>query len=383
MMDEVSIKIENLPHEFSPISLHNDDDSVIDSKELTKLNSFRSMRSNSPLTMSENSSSDSDNEELRLIRKDRFRSQIQDQFVKKSFTQIEQSLAKYYECDNKYYGKLDILITFMKGQKTLFMQSTFITQKKMYLLMIPVIFFSAAMAIFAPIIQEYSWSGALISALNVLVTFFVSLINYMKFESRSEKYFQLANHYDRLETSLEMASNKIAYIEDSHEKNGLVLQKLNEIELNMNDLKEVYDVLLPQEMSRIFPILCNINIFSLIKKLESYRRVLIYKFKDIKNEIGYILHKWKNDKGELSDIDQMKEKDRLFFLYDIKERLKDELLDFVNVYQYVDEAFTREIKNSGEHCNIWSIYCRGPLKTKKEDIKPVLQHYFAFLFNDS
>jgi len=260
------------------------------------------------------------------------------------------------------------------------MQSTFITQKKMYLLMIPVIFFSAAMAIFAPIIQEYSWSGALISALNVIVTFFVSLINYMKFESRAEKYFQLANHYDRLETSLEMASNKIAYIEDSHEKNAMVLQKLGEIELNMNDLKEVYDVLLPEEMSRIFPILCNINIFSLIKKLESYRRVLIYKFKDIKNEIGYILHKWKNDKGELSEMDLAKEKDRLFFLYDIKERLKDELLEFVNVYQYVDEAFAREIKNSVEHCNLWSIYCRGPMKTKKEDIKPVLQHHFAFLF---
>jgi len=384
MMDEVSIKIENLPDELSPISLHDDyEEPVIEQKELTKLSSFRSIRSNSPLTMSDNSSSDGDNEELRLIRKDRFRSQIHDQFVRKSFNQIEQSLAKYYECDNKYYGKLDILITFMKGQKTLFMQSTFITQKKMYLLMIPVLFFSAAMAIFAPIIQEYSWSGALISALNVLVTFFVSLINYMKFESRAEKYFQLANHYDRLETSLEMASNKIAYIECSNEKNELVLQKLNEIELNMNDLKEVYDVLLPEEMSRIFPILCNINIFSLIKKLESYRRVLIYKFKDIKNEIGYILHKWKNDKGQLSDIDQTKEKDRLFFLYDIKERLKDELLEFVNVYQYVDEAFTREIKNSGEHSNMWSIYCRRPRKTKREDIKPILQHYFAFLFNDS
>ena len=235
-MDEVSIKIENLPDELSPISLHDDNDVPhIEPHDIVKLNSFRSIRSNSPLTMSENSSSDSDNEELRLIRKDRFRNQIQDQFIKKSFTQIEQSLAKYYECDNKYYGKLDILITFMKGQKTLFMQSTFITQKKMYLLMIPVIFFSAAMAIFAPIIQEYSWSGALISALNVIVTFFVSLINYMKFESRAEKYFQLANHYDRLETSLEMASNKIAYIEDSHEKNAMVLQKLGEIELNMND----------------------------------------------------------------------------------------------------------------------------------------------------
>jgi len=376
-MDEVSIKIENLSDEFSPISLHDDELPIV------QLNSFRSMHSNSPLTMSENSSSDSENEELRIIRKDRFRSQIQEQFVKKSFTQIEQSLAKYYECDNKYYGKLDVLITFMKGQKTLFMQSTFLTQKKMYLLMVPVIFLSAAMAIFAPVIQEYSWSGAFISALNVIVTFFVSLINYMKYESRAEKYLQLASQYDRLETSLEMASNKISYIEGSHQKNALVLQKLNEIETNMSDLKEIYNVLLPEEMSRVFPILCNINIFSLIKKLESYRRVLIYKFKDIKNEIGYILHKWKNDKGELSDFDQAKEKERLFFLYDIKERLKNELLEFVNIYQYVDEAFTKEIKNFGENNSMWSIYCCGSVKTKKDDIKPILQQYFTFVFKDT
>lgn len=377
-MDEISIRIENLPQEFSIISLHDehDDCSIIDLKELSKINSFHSVGSNSPLTMSENSSSDSDNEELRLIRKDRFRNQIQEQFVKKSFTQIEQSLSKYYQCDNKYYGKLDVLITFMKGQKTLFMQSNFITQKKLYLLMIPVLFFSAAMAILAPVIQEYGWSGALISALNVLVTFFVSILNYLKLESRAEKYLQLASQYDRLETSLEMASNKISNIEGSDEKNALVLQKLGEIEFNMNELKEIYHILLPEELVRIFPILCNINIFSLIKKLESHRRVLIYKFKDIKNEIGYILHKWKNDKGELTDHEHVKEKDRLFFLYDIKEKIKNELLEFVTIYQYVDEVFTNEIKNAGQTLSLWSLYCKGPRKIKKEEIKPILQHYF-------
>jgi hypothetical protein len=384
MIDEISIKIENLPDELNPISLHdNDDEENNEHKELTKTNYYNSIRSNSPLTTSENSSSDSENDELRLIRKERFRNQIQDQFIKKSFTQIEQSLSKYYQSDIKYYDKLDILITFMKGQKTLYTKSAFLTQKKLYLLMLPVLFFSAAMAIFAPIIQEYNWSGGLISGLNVLITFFVSMINYMKYESRAENYSQLANHYDRIEMSLEMASNKISYIDDTSEKNTLVLEKLKEIEININELKDVYDILLPEEVVRFFPIICNINIFSLIKKMESYRRVLIYKFKDIKNEIGYILHKWKNDTrvGEsLTDLDEKKERERLLFLYDIKEKVKDELLDFVNIYQYIDEVFSKEIKIANDNHGWYSLYC-VPLKLiKKEDVHPVLHRYFSFIF---
>ena len=422
-MDEISIRIENIPVEANPISINDGDDDydIFEPMQLSlsaprkqyppgtqkNYNSFSSRnpitekgkeleypegagggkgepgvpptpRNNSPITISDNSSSDSDSqdEELRIIRKDRIRNQIQNQFVKKNFGQIEDSLAKYYQCDAKSYDKLDILITFMKGQKTLFMQSNFITQKKVYMMMLPVLFFSAAMAIFAPIIQEYSWSGGLISGLNVIVTFLVSMMNYMRYESRADKYLQLANHFDRMEMSLEMASNKIAYIEDKGEKNALVLNKLKEIEINMNELKEIYDILLPPEIILRFPIICNINIFSLIKKMESYRRVLIYKFKDVKNEIGYIIHKWKTDKGEVVLGEQQKEKDRLLFLYEIKEKIKGELLEFVNIYQYVDELFSKEIKVSGD---VRWYFCSSARRIKKEDVHPVLQRYFAFI----
>jgi hypothetical protein len=381
-MDEISIRIENIPtSELSPISL-NDSDGYNDVYESPAQYS-NIVRTNSPLTISDNGSSDSDsndNEELRLIRKDRFRNQIDNQFKKKNFIQIEQSLAKYYQSDSKYYDKIDILITFMKGQKTLYTKSAFVTQKKVYLLMLPVLFFSAAMAIFSPIVQEYSWSGGLISGLNVLITFFVSMMNYMKYESRAENYSQLASHYDRIEMSLEMASNKISYIEDVAEKNALVLEKLKEIEININELKDIYDLLLPEEVVRLFPIIYNINIFSLIKKMESYRRVLIYKFKDIKNEIAYILHKWKNETrdGSASNLlDQQKERERILFLYDIKEKVKDELLEFVNIYQYVDEVFSKEIKIANDNRGF---YCRSWPRIKKEDIQPVLHRYFSFLF---
>jgi len=370
-MDEVSIRIENLPNELHPISLQENEEEVSFSTNAKNIQ----VRGGSPLTISENGSSDSDSndEELRIIRKDRIRNQVQDQFVKKSMVQIEQSLVKYYQSDSKYYDKLDVLITYMKGQKALFMRSTFVTQKKMYMLMIPVLFFSAAMAVFAPMIQTYSWSGAFISALNVIITFFVSLMNYMKYESRAENYYLLANQYDRLEMMLDMASNKIAYIKDSSEKNALVLAKLNEVEISMNELKDMYNVLIPEEIVQLFPIICNTNIFSLIKKMEAYRRVLIYKFKDVKNEIGYILHKWKNGNEDTLSLDPTKEKDRLFFLYEIKEKIKDELLEFVNVYQHVDELFSKEIKIGTENGGFFGRH----KKITVSDIHPLLRRYFS------
>jgi hypothetical protein len=374
-MDEISIRIENLPQDESPISLN---DVYSGSPNVF----FKYKTSDSPITISENGSdSDSnDDTEYRMIREDRIRNQIDTQFKKKKFIDIEQSLTKYYEFENKYYDKLDILITFMKGQKTLFMQSYFLTQKKLYSFMLPVVFISAAMAIFAPIIQEYSWSGGLISGLNVIVTFFVSMMNYMQYESRAEKYLQLANHHDRLEMSLEMTSNKVIYIIDNKEKNNIVLEKLKEIEINMNELKDIYDVPLPQEITQLYPIICNVNIFSLIKKMETYRRVLIFKFRDVKNEINYILHKWKNNTEDISSGE--KEKERLFFLYDIKEKIKTELMDCVNIYQYVDEMFSKDIKIASEHHGFVYLYIMRPRKVKKEDIHPLLQRYFSFIFED-
>jgi hypothetical protein len=376
-MDEVSIRIENLPEGTDMISLH----------ENPEFLPLRYHGSNSPLTISENGSdNDSSNSdhEYQMIRENRIRNQIDSQFKKKRFVEIENSLSKYYDSENKYYDKIDILITFMKGQKTLFMQANFITQKKMYCFMLPVLFISAAMAIFAPIVQQYSWSGGVISGLNVLVTFFVSMIKYMKYESRADNYMLLANQYDRLEMSLEMTSNKVIYIEDEKEKNDIVLEKLNEIEISINELKELYDILIPEELIRHYPILCNVNVFSLIKKMETHRRVLIFKFRDVKNEIRYILYKWKNQNDDdVVSGEQEKEKGRLFFLYDVKEKIKAELLECSNIYQYVDEMFSKDIKLGGDNLSFLSLYCKSARKIKKEDIHPILQNYFKFIFEDA
>jgi hypothetical protein len=116
MFDDENIQ-QNIIHSNSPITISEDDNSEVKNEYYNENNS----ESNSEYY------SGSDDEYLRTIRKDRIKNQVSlykySSFKKKDYNEIENSLCKYYDNDNKYSSKLDILITFLKGQKNIFLQS--------------------------------------------------------------------------------------------------------------------------------------------------------------------------------------------------------------------------------------------------------------------
>ncbi len=98
--------------------------------------------SDSPLTLSYDNS---DNEE--------------ENFKELSTQQIEQSLDKYYDdSENKFSSELDVMITFMKGQKNLYIQSYFVSRRKLNLLMIPAILISTILTFFTPLFPNCQYS---------------------------------------------------------------------------------------------------------------------------------------------------------------------------------------------------------------------------------
>lgn len=163
----------------------------------------------------------------------------------------------------------------------------------------------------------------------------------MQFEVYADKYNHIAEQYEKILYSLEMANSKIIFILDETEKNKFILDKLEDFEIRINEIKSTYNVIIPTVVANLFPIIHNINIFSLIKKLELHKRYLIHKFKNIKNEIQYILFKWK--KNDTNNIEQQKEKNRLLFLYDVKNKIKNELNEHKNAYDIINEIFIKEI----------------------------------------
>ena len=126
--------------------------------------------------------------------------------------------------------------------------------------------------------------------------------------------------------------------------------------------------------------------------MENYKKTLIHKFKDVKNEIRYILYKWK--KETVSTIEnsdkilnhenpnKLKEKNRLIFLYQIKENIKNELLESKKIYDYVEDIFIREIKNAEYNNHLWC-WCFWNKKTIHNDTIPaILNKHFHFIFED-
>jgi len=272
-------------------------------------------------------------------------------YRKITFEEIERSLSKYYDKNNKYSNQVDILISFMRGQKHLYRQSNYITQMKLYAITITALSLTSFITVITPFIRESYWSIAVISGGNAIATVLITILNYLRFESACNTYTFLANHYEQYEHTLELTNNKLMFMENEGEQNKIVLEKIREVEFKMGETRELCPIVIPEEVKRAFPVIANTNIFSLIKKMDMQRKLLVIKFKDIKNEIRYILHKWETNPS--SSTQKIHEKTRLLYLMEMKDKIKTELIEFKDGYSQIDSLFSREIKyaiNRGFGC---------------------------------
>jgi len=342
-------------------------------------------QSNSPITMSYCGSNDSDsdgnsNSDSENLNENHFT------YKSSKYHEIEKLVDKYYDNldDSKSNSELDILTTYIKGQKHLYIQSKNFTQSKLNCLTFPSLFLTAFITVIAPFIECQHWSTATISGINAIITLCISLLNYLKLESAVENYTSIAHNYDKLETSLELTNNRISFLEKEKERSKLVITKLNEIEKRICEIKESGQILIPNEVKNVFPIICHINIFSFIKRVEAYKKTLLMKFKDIKNEIRYISTRLRMNNIVNDDI--LKYQSRMNFLNEIKEKIKQDFMDHKNVYNDIDEIFSKEIKlaeqkNKGMGCFLYSLSAK-----KKESyygINPVIDKYFHVIFEDT
>jgi hypothetical protein len=369
-------------HKFSSISYD-----IMDSPDY--------FTSNSPVSMSNSGSScNSDNENAVIQNENVLKHK---KFKRLTYEEVEKSLNTYYEdIDNNVSSEFDILITYLKGQKNVYIQCKNLTQHKFNCLIIPSIVLSSAVTIFGPFLYKYYWTAIMVSIINAIIASFISLSNYLKLESSVGMYLYLANQYDKLETGLEISSNKLFLMKEEDEQQSLLMNKIKYIENKITDLKESNPILIPELVKAAFPIICHINIFTFIKKIEKYKKHLIIKFKDIKNEMRYILHKWEMRKrgvnigekehgtGEIEhDYKYIHEKNRMEFLNRMKEKIKNELFQYKNTYHQIDEIFTLEIKRAESYSLWWSIFfgCR-PKKINYDWSNPVIDEYLKVILND-
>jgi hypothetical protein len=290
-------------------------------------------RNDSPLTMSDND----DIVNLETNSQESLSIQIYDEFPK----------------NYKYVNELSVFITFLKGQKNMYVYASHITQMKLHILVIISLCITSGITIFAPLTQNDKWTIPSIVILNAFATLCISLSNYWKLETASTLYSHSGKQYEKIETNLEIY-NELNYY---HMKNEGV-KKIYEMENKMKDLIDEKTIEMPTEVKLLYPIMCNVNVFALIKKLNSHNHDSKKEYTKIKNEIALIVKKYGGG-GNL------RVKNRLEYLLNEKEKVKKNLNHYDNAFTYFDEICVRENTHAQMYKNVflWMyLYWNRPAK---------------------
>lgn len=292
-----------------------------------------------------------------------------------SFDEVEKSIEKYYDCDMKYLNEFDLLVTYLNGQKHLFLKGQKLTQTKLNILIVPSLVMSATITLFLPISSHrvFWFTTIFVSLLNATITLLISVVNHYKFESKQELFGHFAKEYENLKNSLEIKNNKLLFI-DKKQQQRYISSQIKKMEKRINAIKNSSSVLLPSELNRLFPVIYHINIFSLLKKIENYRTNLIHKFRDVKNEIRFILYNKKKRMNFGSDSESIKK--RLDILIHTKERVRKQIVSYKNAYYHIDSVFNDEIKYAESYQNIFLLLgvispsnCQGLLDNRHLSLK--------------
>ena len=138
-------------------------------------------------------------------------------YKKISFDEVLTKINIQYEQDtvHRYSSAMDILASYLKGQKIIYMESRSYTVNILNLLMFPSIFLTVLASVGQEQLSKFTDQSPLILALiNGSVAFILAVINYLKYDATSEAHKISAHQYDKLQSYVEFQSGQILLFSD-------------------------------------------------------------------------------------------------------------------------------------------------------------------------